>query len=188
MFQPIFDFLYTIWNYVIFWEIIPEYENGILLRFGKYRRKITGDNGWLKTGLHFRLPLRIDECLTASIVTTTLEVASQSLTTKDNKAVSTSAIVKYHIFDVKSFLLSISDQYAAIEDITASKIKQVITDKDWSEINSDTDLKIGELVRSEVEKYGIKIEPKGITLKDIQVCRTLRLIQDSAPALTINQG
>jgi regulator of protease activity HflC (stomatin/prohibitin superfamily) len=187
MFQPIFDFLYTIWEYVIFWEIIPEYENGVILRYGKFNRVITGDNGPFKNGLHFRWPLQIEECLTASVITTTLEVASQSLTTKDGKGVVVSAIVKYRIKDAKLFLLEISDQYSAIEDITMAKIKQVIADKDWIELTSEADRKVTELVRESVEKYGIYIEPKGIVLKDIQCCRTIRLIQDTAPALTINQ-
>jgi regulator of protease activity HflC (stomatin/prohibitin superfamily) len=187
MFQPIFDFLYTIWEYVVFWEIVPEYENGIVLRYGKYNRTLTGSNGPFDNGLHFRWPLQIEECLTASVITTTLEVASQSLTTLDQKPVVVSAVVKYRIKDVKLFLLEISDQYSAIEDITMAKIKQVIADRTWMEITSDVDKKVTELVRESVEKYGIYIEPKGIVLKDIQCCRTIRLIQDTSPALTINQ-
>jgi regulator of protease activity HflC (stomatin/prohibitin superfamily) len=186
MFQPIFDFLYTVWEYVVFWEIVPEYENGIILRYGKYKRTITGSNGLFKNGLHFRLPLCIDSYLSASVVTTTLEVASQSLTTKDGKPVVVSAVVKYRIKDVKLFLLEISDQYAAIEDFTQAKIKQVIADRDWVDITADADKKVTELVRESVEKYGIYIEPKGIVLKDIQCCRTIRLIQDTAPTIALN--
>jgi regulator of protease activity HflC (stomatin/prohibitin superfamily) len=187
MLQPIIDLLTSWWEWLVPFVVIEQYEEAIVLRLGNWNRTITSKNGVLDSGFHFIWPFGIENYLTQSIVVTTMDIDSQSLTTKDGKSIVVSSVVKYRVDDIKKFLLEISDQVSAISDITMSKIKQVITQTNWSEIDNSTDLKIAELIRSSISQYGIKIEPKGVVLKDLQVCRSIRLLQDQQPMININE-
>ncbi len=184
MFDAIIDIFVQIWDAFIPWVIVDPYEQAIILTWGKCTRLISNDDGMFGTGFHWKWPL-IQQFMEQSIVVTTMDLSSQSLTTKDGKSIVVSSIVKYRVDDITKFLLGISDQFSAIADITAAKTKQVITQSDWEHIDSSTDLKIAELVRDEVKKYGIRIEPKGIVLVDLQVCRSIRLLQDVAPIISV---
>lgn len=178
MLQPIID-LFTNWFYeLVPFVVVPEYENSIVLRLGKYNRT-------LKPGFHWCWPF-FEDVLDVSIVPTTMDIDAQSVTTKDRKAIVVSSVVKYKVIDPKIFLLEISDQYSAIEDITMAKTREVISNKNWDDIDLQTDREIGERVRDAVECYGIKIMPKGVTLKDLQICRSIRLLQDTAPSIEVN--
>lgn len=173
-----------VWEAFIPWVIVDPYEQAIILTWGKHTRLISNSDGLFGTGFHWKWPL-IQAYISQSIVVTTMDMGSQSLTTKDGRSIVVSAIVKYRVDDITKFILGISDQASAIADITAAKTKQVITQSDWNSIDSSTDLKIAELVRDEVKKYGIRIEPKGIVLVDLQVCRSIRLLQDVAPIISV---
>lgn len=189
MLQPIFDFIYAFWGAIFesWWYIVDSYTEGVIMRFGNFNRLSTSKNGVFETGLHFKWPL-VEEYLSKTIVTTTMDIDSQSLVTKDQKSIVVSTVVKYRITDVKLFLLEITDQYSAIQDITMSKTREVVSDKTWDEICDSTniDSAVAEKVRYEVKKYGVTIEPKGVTFKDLQACRSLRLLQDTQPAISIN--
>jgi membrane protease subunit HflK len=182
MLQPIFDFISSFWDAIFcsWWFVTAQYMEGVVLRFGNYNRTVTSSNGIFRTGLHFKWPIA-EEYIDKTVVVTTMDLDPQSLTTRDGKSIVVSAVVKYRISDVKAFLLEIADQQAAIQDITMAKIREVISKKEWSEISTQTDLEIAEKVRYETGKYGITIEPKGVTLKDLQPCRSIRLLQDVPP-------
>ena len=137
-------------------------------RLGRFHRK-------LGPGFHWKWP-GFEKYLGTNVVVTTLNLGSQSLTTADGKGVVVSAIVKYHIADVERFLLHINDAVDAITDVTMAEIRTIITATDWASINNGTDDRIERGVREVVKKWGIAIEPGGVVLTDVQVCRSLRLL------------
>lgn len=167
MLDKLIEFIISFWNDLAPYFVINEYQEGLILRFGKYHKSY-------KSGIHWKIPF-FDDVLKTHIITTTLSTPPQSLCTKDNFEIVIEAVVKYQIEDSKKFLLDIYDTQDGIQDITQAIIKEVVMEKSWEECkDSDLDNLITKKVRSEVKKYGIKVEK--VTLVSITRTRSLRLI------------
>lgn len=167
LFGHLFEFISSFWESLTFWIVVKEYEFGVVLRLGKFHRRIDA-------GLHWKIPF-FDEALTCHNTITTLNLKSQSLTTKDNKDVVISGIVKYKINNPKTYLLEVNDAVDAINDITQGKIKELVVRKTWEELREMKDNEVEELVDSETKKWGIKVYY--ITITDLALIRSIRLIQ-----------
>lgn len=165
----LFQFLSNFWENLLPFVIVKEYEHGVILRIGKYKDKVGA-------GIVWKIPF-LDSVILCHNTITTVPVKSQSLTTKDEKNVVLSAIVKYKITNPKTFLLEVEDAIDAINDITQSKIKELITHKTWDEIRDLSDSDIKDLVELEVKQWGIKIYY--ITITDLALIRTIRLMNSN---------
>ena len=168
MFESIIQWLKEGWDTISPFFIIREYEQGVLLRFGKYKKT------YLHSGIYVKIPI-FDEPHTCNVTMRTEKIGHQSLTTKDGKLVVVSSMAKYHIDDVKVFLLEVEEAIEAISDITQGIIKRSITDQEWKDcITNDFDKDITIKVRREVKKWGIHIDQ--ITITEIATSKTLRVI------------
>jgi len=102
MFDRIFDFIADAWEWLIPWVIIDQYEQGVVLRLGKFKRVVN-------PGLSFIFPFGIEEVKYETVVRQTSYLDPQSLTTKDGKSVTLAGIIIYKIIDIRKFLLDIDD-------------------------------------------------------------------------------
>lgn len=150
--------------------IVPSYEEGVLLRFGKY-------NNTLYPGIYLKLPI-FDEVITHHTVMTTLSLPAQSLYTVDNQNVVVKGVVKYKIVDVKTFLLEVYDAKDAVSDMTQSIIKNIIMSKTMAQCtDQDIDNVLTKKSRMEIKKWGVDIQQ--VTLTDLAPIRSYRLINDN---------
>lgn len=150
--------------------IVPSYEEGVLLRFGKY-------NKTLYPGIYLKLPI-FDEVITHHTVMTTLSLPAQSLYTVDNQNVVVKGVVKYKIVDVKTFLLEVYDAKDAVSDMTQSIIKNIIMSKTMIQCTDvDIDSILTKKSRQEIKKWGVDIQQ--VTLTDLAPIRSYRLINDN---------
>jgi regulator of protease activity HflC (stomatin/prohibitin superfamily) len=169
MFDKLIDVIVEWIKEIIPFVIVPQYEDGIILRFGKY-------NKTLSPGIYFKIPF-FDEILTYHTVMTTLALPPQSLYTIDKQNVVVKGVVKYSIVDVKTFLLEVYDAQDAISDMTQGIIKNIIISKTLEECtHTDIDSNLTKKVRSEIKKWGVDIQQ--VTLTDVAPIRTIRLIND----------
>jgi regulator of protease activity HflC (stomatin/prohibitin superfamily) len=117
----------------------------------------------------------VETILSTPTVTTTLELRPQTLTTKDNKSIVVSAIVKYQIKDAKLYLLEVWDQADVLKDVTMGAIRQTIGRLPYADLASpDVETSVLEVVRKEVNQYGFKIHR--VTFADLGEIRSIRLI------------
>ena len=77
MFDKLIEFLLNIIEDIMPVFFVKQYNNGILLRMGKFVRIV-------KPGVVFKIPF-LDKIEVVTIVTTTLSVPTQSVITKDKK-------------------------------------------------------------------------------------------------------
>lgn len=170
--------LELIFTYIGKWwpvEIIEVWSEAVLLRGGKFKKV-------LKQGWYF-LPLKmllLDRVYEVVVVTTTLDIPSQTLVTKDDIPISISYIIKYNINDTEKYYLKISDQTDAIKDTAQGIIKTVIVDRTYNELKEkldQIDKDITRLIKGEVKRYGIEIEKATIS----SFCKTpaFKLFNDS---------
>lgn len=170
MFDKLIDVITEWWSYLMPAIIIPNYEEAVLLRNGKFV-KVLGP------GFHVKLPI-FDEVISHHVVVTTLSLPAQSLYTQDKQNIVVKGVVKYKIADVKIFLLEVFDAQDALADMTQSIIKNIIITTPLEEcLDLELDNLLTKKVRVEARKWGVEIQQ--VTLTDIAPIRSYRIINDS---------
>jgi len=170
MFDRLIDVITEWWAYLMPAIIIPNYEEAVLLRNGKFI-KVLGP------GFHVKLPI-FDEVISHHVVVTTLSLSSQSLYTQDKQNIVVKGVIKYKIADVKIFLLEVFDAQDALADMTQSIIKNIIITTPLEQcLDLELDNLLTKKVRVEARKWGVEIQQ--VTLTDIAPIRSYRIINDS---------
>ena len=143
MFDKLIEFLLNIIEDIMPVFFVKQYNNGILLRMGKFVRVV-------KPGVVFKIPF-LDKIEVVTIVTTTLSVPTQSVITKDKKQLVVKSVVKYKIADVELFMLNVYDSTDAISDITQAIIKEQISLRTFEECtDNDFDNTVTKKLRVEI--------------------------------------
>jgi regulator of protease activity HflC (stomatin/prohibitin superfamily) len=167
MFERILDFIAGFWNVLRPWIVVNDFEGGVILRLGRFHRK-------LAPGLHWKLPIA-DAAITTSTVITTMALRPQTLTTRDDFSVVISAIVKYHIADVRAYLLDIWDSADVLNDVTLGAIKETIAFVEYADLQKKgIEDHVLNMVQSEAEKFGVHVHK--VTFSDLGKVRSIRLI------------
>jgi regulator of protease activity HflC (stomatin/prohibitin superfamily) len=170
MFEKLVEILTNWFNEIIPIIIVPTYEEGVLLRFGKFKKDVS-------SGVMFKIPI-FDQVITHHIVMTTMTLPAQSLFTQDKQNIVVKGVVKYKIADVKTFLLEVYDANDVISDMTQSIIKSVIMSKTMNECTTqDIDNMLTKKVRVEVRKWGVDVQQ--VTLTDLAPIKSYRIIGDN---------
>ena len=170
MFDKLIEIISNWWLQITPVIIIRDYEEAVLLRFGKFKAV-------LKPGMHFKIPM-FDEVIDQHVVVTTLSLDAQSLYTKDKQNIVVKAVIKYKISDVKVFLLEIYDAQDALSDMSQGIIKNVIMSMSMDECtDSELDNTLTKKVRVEARKWGVEVQQ--VTLTDLAPIRSYRLINDT---------
>jgi regulator of protease activity HflC (stomatin/prohibitin superfamily) len=171
MFERVFDFIANSWNILRPVVVVADFEGGVILRFGRYNREIT-------PGLHWKLPLAENAIVTSTVITT-MALRPQTLTTKDDLTIVLSAIVKYRISDVRSYLLDIWDSADVINDLTLGAIRKIVASVNYSDLlDYMMEDEVLKAIKNEASRYGVDIHK--VTFSDLGKVRSLRLITNGA--------
>jgi regulator of protease activity HflC (stomatin/prohibitin superfamily) len=163
--------LAEVWRDLLPFTVIDQYERGVMLRTGLFRKV-------MEAGFHWKIPF-YDKVLSQTVVTTTMNLGSQSLTTLDGKNVVVSAVIKYSIFDIKILLLDVNDPVDAISDMTQAIIKDCVMERNWDDLRGkDVDKEITTKAKREAKKWGIEIDR--VTLTDVGIIRSIRLFNTTS--------
>ncbi len=170
MFDKLIEIMTHWWLQLTPVIIIRDYEEAVLLRFGKF-------HAVLKPGMHIKIPL-LDEVIDQHVVITTLSLDAQSLYTIDKQNIVVKGVIKYKISDVKTFLLEVYDAQDALSDMSQSIIKNVIMSMTLDECtDTELDNTLTKKVRVEARKWGVEVQQ--VTLTDLAPIRSFRFINDS---------
>ena len=148
--------------------VIDMWEEGVVLRGGKFLKVV-------KPGMYLKIPF-LDAVWKHTVITQSIDIPPQSVTTADNKNVVVKGIIRFTISDVKLFLTTITEPKDVLTDTTGGMIREIIEDTNWTDI-VDIDKKLTAEVSKFVKKWGIKVQK--VTLTDLQIANSIRIIQDS---------
>jgi len=176
MFERVLDFIAASWNLLRPLLVVSDFEGGVILRFGRFHREIA-------PGLHWKLPLA-DNAIVTSTVTTTMALRPQTLTTRDDLTIVVSAIVKYHISDVRAYLLDIWDSADVINDLTLGAIRQIVASVNYADLRGHViEEEVLNQIKDDACRYGVDIHK--VTFADLGKVKSLRLItNESSPQIT----
>ena len=114
-FEKLIDLIIKGWDLLTPCFVIDAYQGAAVLRLGKLHRAVG-------PGLHWKWPITETYIDNVTCITT-LRLAPQTLTTKDDITVVVGAIVKYQINDIGKYVTTIYDQADALTDMSMGAIR-----------------------------------------------------------------
>lgn len=143
-------------------RIINQYERGVVLRLGKYKRT-------LNPGLRVIIPY-IDKMTKVDIRTTPMDIPKQEVITRDNVTVNVDAVVYARVIDAKKAVLETTNYAYATSTFAQTALRDVTGNFDLDQLLSERDQisrQIREIVDTQTDKWGIDIE--SVKLQNIEL-------------------
>lgn len=165
MFDKLIDLIVTFINDILPFKIVNQWEKGVHLRFGKFLKVV-------EPGLKTKIPF-FDTILTTPVITQTVNLSPQTVTSEDEKSVVLSSIVRYHIHDVEKFLLGVMHANDVLVDTTQGIIRDMVEGSKWNDLY-DLGSVVTPEVNEEVSKWGITVEQ--VSFPDLGEIKTYRII------------
>ena len=167
MFDKLIEFLIKLGKDVLLWVVIEEWNEAVLLRFGKFVKV-------LKPGFHFKIPF-FDSVWETETITQSIDMNPQSITTADGKNIVVKAIIRFSVVDTKTYVMSIMKPHDVLVDTTQGMIREIIEDTRWYDlvgIDKQLTTEVGKFMR----RWGIKVEK--VTLTDLAEIPSYRVIMN----------
>lgn len=149
-------------------RIVPQAQSNVVERLGSYHQT------W-QNGLHVKIPFIDKVANKVSLKEKVQDFAPQSVITKDNVTMHIDTVVYFQITDPKLYTYGVEFPISAIENLTATTLRNIIGELELDETLTSRDLintKMCEILDSATDPWGIKInrvEVKNIIPpKDIQ--------------------
>jgi regulator of protease activity HflC (stomatin/prohibitin superfamily) len=173
VFDKLFDTIVQFASLFKFWQVVDEYQKGIILRLGKFNRV-------MGPGLHFLVPFGVDRTIEVTTVTKTADLYPAFLTIKDGTTVSASVIIRYNIRDVKKALLEVDHVMDAIKDAVNGHVSRLVRMSTWDELSSaEFAENLPKECRKRAWRYGIEIED--VILNDLCRTRAIAILHNTSP-------
>ena len=141
--------------------IVPQAKAYIVERLGTY--KCT----W-GTGLHFKVPLFERVARKVTLKEQVVDFPPQPVITKDNVTMQIDTVVYFQITDPKLFTYGIESPMAAIENLTATTLRNIIGDLELDQTLTSRDIintKMRSILDEATDAWGIKVNR--VELKNI---------------------
>lgn len=154
--------------------IVDMWEKALVLRFGKF-------HDIKEPGLHYKIPF-VDSVWHQTVVTQSIHLHPQSITSLDYRNIVVKAIVRYDISDCFLFLTKLSHPTDVLIDTTGAMIREIIEERNWEDL-VDVEIELTDKIGKKVREWGINIEK--VTLTDLAEISSIRVISDTDSKQTI---
>ena len=141
--------------------IVPQARAYVIERLGTYR------DTW-NTGLHFKVPLFERIARKVTLKEQVVDFPPQPVITKDNVTMQIDTVVYFQITDPKLFTYGIESPMAAIENLTATTLRNIIGDLELDQTLTSRDIintKMRAILDEATDAWGIKVNR--VELKNI---------------------
>ena len=141
--------------------IVPQAKAYVIERLGTYR------DTW-STGLHFKVPLFERMPARSTLKEQVVDFPPQPVITKDNVTMQIDTVVYFQITDPKLFAYGIESPMAAIENLTATTLRNIIGDLELDQTLTSRDIintKMRSILDEATDDWGIKVNR--VELKNI---------------------
>ncbi|MBE7050021.1 MAG: SPFH/Band 7/PHB domain protein [Ruminococcaceae bacterium] len=142
-------------------RIIPQAHTAIVERLGAYRAT------W-NVGFHFKVPFIDRVAKTVSLKEQVVDFDPQPVITKDNVTMQIDTVIFYQITDPKLFTYGVDRPLSAIENLTATTLRNIIGDLELDETLTSRDTintKMRAILDEATDPWGIKVNR--VELKNI---------------------
>lgn len=154
--------------FVLSIRIVRQSTAVIVERLGKYHKT-------LETGVHFILPIFDKTLLPISLKEKVADFPPQPIITKDNVTMQIDFVVYYQITDPKLYTYGVERPVSAIENLTATTLRNIVGELELDETLTSRDTvngKIRIILDEATDSWGIKINR--VELKNIDPPKVIR--------------
>ncbi len=134
-------------------RIVPQAHAYVIERLGAY-------NGTWQVGLHVKVPLIDKIARKVSLKEHVIDFPPQPVITKDNVTMEIDTVIYFQITDPKLFAYGVADPMAAIENLTATTLRNIIGDLELDQTLTSREHinnKIRIILDEATDPWGIKI-------------------------------
>lgn len=142
-------------------KVIKQSRVGIIMRLGKFRKVAD-------TGVHFLVPFIDQMSYVIDLRENVVDFPPQPVITKDNVTMQIDTVVYYRVTDPVRYVFEIADPITAIENLTATTLRNLIGELDLDETLTSRDVintKMRAILDEATDKWGIKVNR--VELKNI---------------------
>lgn len=142
-------------------RIVPQATCFVIEFLGSYQ--VTWENG-----LHFQIPILQRVAKKVSLKEQVADFPPQPVITKDNVTMKIDTVVYYKIFDAKLFTYGVEKPIMALENLTATTLRNLIGDLELDQTLTSRDIinnRMREIIDAATDAWGIKVNR--IELKNI---------------------
>lgn len=142
-------------------KIVPQAKAYTIERLGSYQ-------GTWQTGLHVKIPLIEKIARKVTLKEQVVDFEPQPVITKDNVTMQIDTVVYFQITDPKLFTYGVENPMAAIENLTATTLRNIIGDLELDETLTSRDVintKMRTILDEATDAWGIKVNR--VELKNI---------------------
>ena len=142
-------------------KVIPQARAAIVERLGAYQ-------GTWQVGLHFKIPFFEKVVKVVSLKEQVVDFAPQPVITKDNVTMQIDTVVFFQITDPKLYAYGVERPIAAIENLTATTLRNIVGDLELDETLTSRDTvntKMRAILDEATDPWGIKVNR--VELKNI---------------------
>lgn len=149
-------------------KIVPQSYQFVMETFGQYT------DTW-EAGLHFKIPIIARIAKKVSLKEQVADFEPQPVITKDNVTMMVDSVVFFQIFDAKLFTYGVERPIAAIENLSATTLRNIIGSMTLDESLTSRDVingQITQILDEATDKWGIKVNR--VEVKNIQPPQNIR--------------
>jgi regulator of protease activity HflC (stomatin/prohibitin superfamily) len=149
-------------------KIVRQSEEGIVERLGRFHKRMT-------SGLNFLVPFIDRQRARLDMREKVIDFPPQPVITKDNVTMQIDTVVYFQITDSVKYVYEISNPIPAIENLTATTLRNIIGELDLDETLTSRDLvntKLRSILDEATDKWGIKVNR--VELKNIMPPRDIQ--------------
>ncbi len=149
-------------------KVVPQARAYVIERLGAYSAT------W-KTGLHFKIPLIEKVSKKVNLMEQVVDFPPQPVITKDNVRMQIDTVVFYQITDCKLFSYGVSNPLSAIENLTATTLRNIIGELELDSTLTSRDIintKMRAILDEATDAWGIKVNR--VELKNIMPPREIQ--------------
>lgn len=142
-------------------KVIKQSRVGIVIRLGKFHKKAD-------TGVHFLIPFLDQMAYVIDLRENVVDFPPQPVITKDNVTMQIDTVVYFQVTDPVRYIFEIANPISAIENLTATTLRNIIGELDLDETLTSRDLintKMRAILDEATDKWGIKVNR--VELKNI---------------------
>ncbi|MDR1068930.1 MAG: paraslipin [Clostridiales Family XIII bacterium] len=143
-------------------RVVPQARAFVIERLGAY-------NGTWQVGLHFKIPVIDRIANRVSLKENVLDFPPQPVITKDNVTIEIDTVIYFQVTDPKLYTYGVEYPMAAIENLTATTLRNIIGDLELDESLTSREhinARMREVLDEATDAWGVKInrvEVKNIT-------------------------
>ncbi|MBO3443573.1 SPFH domain-containing protein [Clostridium sp. CCUG 7971] len=142
-------------------RVIKQSKVGIVMRLGKFLKVAD-------TGVHFLVPFIDTMSYVIDLRENVVDFPPQPVITKDNVTMQIDTVVYYRVTDPARYVFEIANPITAIENLTATTLRNIIGELDLDETLTSRDIintKMRVILDEATDKWGIKVNR--VELKNI---------------------